>query len=219
MMVGSRGLAALLLVLAVGPLAACAGDDGQSKAPPGSPENPLVAKTEPEATGGSSDNGASPAQGTGSSERALPEAASGEPSVAVGEGSKAQPGYEGLVEGQTSAPRSRFTPCNLVTKAQASAIIGAPLRDPVEAPQGPTCVYRAESGEGFVTVAVQTVNFKKLRPQLRQRKRLDISGRDAYCGQYGQAMLYMPLARGQVLTIAGRCPVARRFAATALRQL
>ena len=68
-----------------------------------------------------------------------------------------QPGYQALVENQDKDPRSRFTPCNLVTKAQARAILGTPILEPSEGAQGPTCIYRSEDGKAFVTLAVQPV--------------------------------------------------------------
>ena len=115
--------------------------------------------------------------------------------------------------------REAASPCNLVTKTQAREIVGTPIQEPLEAPQGPTCIYRTQTGDGFVTLAVQTVDFRELKPQLQQPQRVAVSDRTAYCGQYGQAMLYLPLSRGRVLTVSGPCRVAKQFAATALRQL
>ena len=54
---------------------------------------------------------------------------------------------EQLVEQQSNKPAKRFTPCNLVTAPQARAIVGAPIEQPFEAPQGPTCIYRSRDGE------------------------------------------------------------------------
>ncbi len=86
-------------------LAACG---GQSKpaAAPGSPERPLVAQTPQDALTSGRLNEAAPAAKGTTAEGAKPKA-------------DAQPGYQKLVERQGSKPRSRFTPCNLVTKAQA----------------------------------------------------------------------------------------------------
>src|ERR1700754_305620 len=53
-----------------------------------------------------------------------------------------KPGYAKLLERQGAKPRSRFTPCNLVTRSEAGRIIDAPVDRPVEAPLGPTCIYR-----------------------------------------------------------------------------
>jgi hypothetical protein len=131
----------------------------------------------------------------------------------------ATPGYKALVKEQSRRPRRRFTPCNLVTERQAQAIVGAAMRDPVEAAQGPTCIYRSRDGRSFVTVAVQALRFDAIRPRLRLRRRVAVAGRTAYCGTYGQPMLYLPLPRGRVLSVAAQCPIARRFAARAVRQL
>ena len=124
-----------------------------------------------------------------------------------------------IVENQSHRLRDLMTQCDLVTKEEARAIFGAPIRDPLEAPQGPTCIYRAETGDGLVTLAVQSVSFRTLAPLIRQPRRIRVSDRIAYCGQYGQAMLYLPLSPGQVLSIAAPCPVARQFAARAVQRL
>ena len=124
-----------------------------------------------------------------------------------------KPGYDALVERQSSKPRSRFTPCNLVTRAQARAILGAPVLAPVEAPQGPTCIYRTRAGDGFVTRRrAAGRRSSAIEPRLRQRRRIDVAGRAAYCGTYGQPMLYVPLARGRACSPSpDRCDVARRL--------
>jgi len=106
-----------------------------------------------------------------------------------------------------------------VTKAQAGAILGAAMREPFEAPQGPTCIYRTRSGKGFVSVAVQATDIRKLAPRLRLRQRVAVSSRVGYCGTYGQPMLYLPLSRGRVLSVSGHCAVAKRFALKAVRRL
>ncbi len=136
------------------------------------------------------------------------------------EGATAQePGYQSLVDRQSRTPQSRFTPCNLVSERQAAAIVGAPIEQPLEAPQGPTCIYRSRDGTSFVTVGVQQVSLDSLKGRMRQRERVDIGSRTAYCGNHGQPMLYLPLGPGEVLSIAGKCGVARRFAAEALPRL
>jgi hypothetical protein len=178
-------------------LPACGGDDSKPSAAPGSPENPLVAQPGPTPVGERANEAAAP------------------PGGAKG----TQPGYEGLVESQSGRPRSRFTPCNLVSEGEAQAIFGSATEAPLEAQQGPTCVYRTRSGNGFVTIAVQPLRFEQVRPLLRQPRRVAVSDRVAYCGQHGQAMLYMPLAGSRVLSVAGPCAVATRFAAKAVERL
>jgi hypothetical protein len=136
---------------------------------------------------------------------------------ATSEGASTTPkyGYQSLVERQTKKPQSEFTPCNLVTPKEAAAIVG-PIRAPIEGPQGPTCIYRSRSGASFVTLAVQSVDFAKLRPQIQHTARTRISSRTGYCGSYGQPMLFVPLSGGRVLSISGQCAVAKRFAVKAL---
>jgi hypothetical protein len=197
-MMTARPIRLLSLVALTGVAAVLTACGGGSKpaAAPGSPENPLVAQ-----------------------ETRLGGAASGSRSnEAGGSGAQVKPGYETLVKKQSKHPRSSFTPCNLVTASQARAIVGAPMLDPVEAAQGPTCIYRSRDGKSFVTVAVQSLDFKKLKRHIRLRQRIDVSSRTAYCGNYGQPMLYVPLSRGRVLSIGAHCAIAKRFAVKALRQ-
>ena len=152
-----RWCCVIAFVLVAALLSACGGDSKPS--PPGSPDNPLVAQPTPE----------------------------GSPSGRSNEGSAApkateEPGYQSLVERQGRKPRSRFTPCNLVTKAQAQAIVGAPIRDPLEAPKGPTCIYRTQDGKSFITVAVQSLDFSELKRNIHKRQQVNVSDRSAFCG-------------------------------------
>src|SRR3954447_21966678 len=102
------------------------------------------------------------------------------------------PNYRKLVERQSHKPRSRFTPCNLVTKAQARAIVGAPMSEPIEAPLGPTCIYRTQDRKTFVTVAVPSLRFSKLKRQIHEREPVKIGHRTAYCASIGRPTLYVP---------------------------
>ena len=130
------------------------------------------------------------------------------------------PNYRKLVERQSRKPRSRFTPCNLVSKAQARAIMGAPIGEPIEAPLGPTCIYRSQDRKTFVTLAVPAVRFADVKRQIRhKREPVKIGHRTAYCASIGRPTLYVPLSRGRVLSVVGSCPMATRFALTAIKQL
>jgi hypothetical protein len=71
----------------------------------------------------------------------------------------------------------------------------------------------------LITLSVQSVDFAVLRSHLQQPRSVAISGRTAYCGQYGQAMLYLPLGTRRVLSIAAPCPLASEFAAGAMKRL
>ena len=181
---------ALLLALAI-PLAAC-GDE--PKAPAGSPENPIVARQ--------------------SDSKTLNE---GQRKSAGGAASKSeQPGYSDLLARQSPKPRDRFTPCSLVTRRQARTIVGAPVLEPIEAPQGPTCIYRTESGDRFVTLAVQPLGLERASRGIKARERVEIAGQTAYCGRKGAPMLYTQLSKGRVLSVAAPCEIAKRFAARAI---
>ena len=187
-----RTLGLTALVTATAALSACGGA-GHSAAPPGSPRNPLVGK---------------PTQSTDTGRSNEASAQSG-----------GQPGYQKLVERQSSKPASRFTPCNLVSRSQARAILGGPVMAPVEAPQGPTCIYRSQNGKAFITLAVQRIDFKRLKSQLRKPQPAGVSNRTGFCGTYGQPMLYVALSHKRVLSVAAPCPVAKQFAARAVARL
>jgi hypothetical protein len=191
-----RLLCVLAFMTVATPLAACGGGDAPKAGPPGSPDNPMVGKLTQETHAGPTS----------------------EADVSK-DGKSEAPGYQKLLERQTKRPRSQFTPCNLVSQAQARAILGAPIQAPLEAPQGPTCIYRTRSGSSFVTVAVQSLDLARVKRQLRGQRRIAVSGRTAYCGVYGQPMLYAALADGRVLSIGARCKVARLFANRAVQQL
>jgi hypothetical protein len=130
-----------------------------------------------------------------------------------------KPSFEKLVQRQSSKPGSSFSPCSLVTRTQARAILGESLQLPFQAPQGPTCIYRTTKGKGLVTVAVQNVEFHKLAKQVQQPTKVTLAGRTGTCGQYGQPTLYFPLSQGRVLTIAAPCDVAKQFASHAVKRL
>jgi|tagenome__1003787_1003787.scaffolds.fasta_scaffold20718456_1 hypothetical protein len=192
MRIHARLLGVVALVSAAGVLSACGGAEKPAAAP-GSPDNPLVAKQ----TEGTSAGRSNEAQAGGSS----------------------APGYQKLVEKQSGSPKSRFTPCNLVSRAQARTILDGPVSAPFEAPQGPTCIYRSQDGKAFITLSVQALDFDHVRQQLRGRQALELSGRRAYCGTAGQPMLYVSLSRSRVLSVAAPCGVAKRFAALAVARL
>jgi hypothetical protein len=194
----TRLLCLLVLAAATALLAGCGGGGGGAAAtggPAGSASNPAVGKI-------TEDDDA-----TRNNE------------VGKGKSADSQMGYQRLLERQSKRPRSQFTPCNLVSPARARAILGGAIQAPIEAPQGPTCIYRTKTNSRFVTVAVQPLTLARVKRQLKGRERVALPGRTAYCGVYGQAMLYAGLSGGRVLAIGGRCSLARQFAATAVKRL
>ncbi len=130
-----------------------------------------------------------------------------------------EPGFSALLEQQPGKPRDRFSPCNLVSRRQAGTLLGEAVRPLVEAPQGPTCVYRTERGDRLVTVAVQSLAFDRVARKVRDSQRVRLARHAAVCGTAGQPVVYVELPRGRVLSIAAPCAVGLRFATTALRRL
>jgi hypothetical protein len=113
-------------------------------------------------------------------------------------------------------------PCTLVSASEAQAIVGKPVGQPTEAPQGPTCIYRPEGAKSFITLAVESKNFSKIEPQsqLHSRISLTIGAHAAYCGTAGGApTLIVPLSRGKFMAVVAPCPLAASFAAKALSRL
>jgi hypothetical protein len=112
-------------------------------------------------------------------------------------------------------------PCALVSQSEAEAIVGKPVSRPVEAPQGPTCIYEPQGAKSFITLAVESTNFSKVKPQAQLHGRISVTvgGHVAYCGTIGNQMLIVPLSSGKFLAITAPCPVAASFATKALNRL
>jgi hypothetical protein len=177
------------VLLAASLALAACGDSETAKSPPGSPDNPLVSQ----------------AQSDGSD----PDAPG-----------QTKPGYKALVADQTSDPGSvKDSPCALVTKKQAQEAVGMRLLDPMEAPQGPTCIYRDRAGKTFVTLAVQQGEFRSVRRDVDRLRRVSVGDRSAYCGVHGAPMLYVPLGQGRMLSVTAQCEVAKSFARFAVPRL
>jgi hypothetical protein len=219
-----RSTSAILLVLLVSLLAACG---GESAGPPGSASDPLVGLPNPSATRTPPKE---PPLGEGSASSKSKHRSSGTANSAPAKhSSKTQRGMRSTTKGHADGAARRRRqkvlapsakrPCSLVTRTQASAIIGGPIVEPLEAPQGPTCIYRTAKGKPYVTLAVQTVDFASLKKQIRDARKVSVSGWSAYCGTYGRQMLYLPLSGGRVLSVAAPCGTATRFAAKAASRL
>lgn len=182
-----RAGAALVAALAAVALAACGSEDDPAPVA-GSPEKPLKAKP---------------------TEEAVPEGSAGAPKPDVG--------FKQLVDRQTDSPERRQSVCNLVTRKEAGRIVGKPLRQLVEAPQGPTCIYRGEGA--FVTVSIQAQSYRALRESLRKREPVDVGdGRRAVCSPAGRQLI-VALPDSKVLSVGADCSTATRFAARALPRL
>jgi len=110
-------------------------------------------------------------------------------------------------------------PCTLVSTSQAAAIVGGPVGKPVDAPLGPTCIYRSLRDGHVVTVTVEAADFKRIKQYLHGVRRAAVAGHTAYCGIYGQATTFVPLGKGRVLDVTAPCSLGLRFAATAVPRL
>ena len=189
-----RALGALLAAACLATTAACGGSDPEpaAKAALGSPENPVQA-VQPTDEGVTSESS----------------------------GKAAEPGFKSLVEQQAAKPveKDRSNPCALVTKAQAQAILGGRLLDPVLAPQGPTCIYRDRSGQSFATLAFQAIDIAALRRQSNRVRAVEVADRRAYCGVNGAPVLYLPVGSNRVLSVNAQCEIAMRFASRAVPHL
>jgi len=224
----------IALVIAAGMLAACGGSGDDEKGPLGSADNAVQAVPNPSNTRippteqPPGEVAATPSQGRpktaastrtqqGTKDPGLARARAKAKADAQSAGGEA--GHPKTARRQKALAPSAARPCSLVTKAQARAIIGVPIVEPLQAPQGPTCIYRTTSGKRFITLAVQTVRFAQLRRQIRQIRRVDVSGQTAYCATHGRPMLYLPLSGTRVLSVSAPCALATRFAAKAAPHL
>ncbi len=190
-------------------LSACGGDPAPEPAP-GTPQNPLAAVPEKGGTAAPRVRGSEGAPKTAAPGGARKRAETS------GADRLTPPGYEDLVKKQASKPRSTFTPCNLVPEARAAAIVGAPMQAPLEAPQGPSCIYRTRKGGTFVSLSVQPLTLRALRPQLKRARAVEVGGRRAYCAG---PSLFLPVGGTRVLSVSAPCRLATRFAAEAARRL
>lgn len=225
----SRLLCALALAAAL--LGACGGGDPPAKAPLGSRSNPVPAlpsptktRTPPSLDPERAQHATRRAVGRVASQHAAQRAANRRRAAArahakrAGDASPAAHAQRRRTLPVTT-PVSARRPCTLVTREQAQALVGAPILQPLQASQGPTCIYRSRSGKRFVTLAVQSADLGALRSRLRHPRRIDVSNRIGYCGRLGGPMLVVGLSAGRVLGIAAPCSLAIRFAARALRRL
>lgn len=210
-----------LVVIGLFGAANAAGGGGQ--APPGSPSNPLVALPNPTATRippSEQPPNEGPRQTDGT-----PAEAPSPTSDRTQQGSTALHLSKPMVERPETArqqleqPPSASRPCSLVTRANAQEITGAPIVEPLEAPQGPTCIYQTGRGEQYITLAAQDASIDQLRAQILGRTAVSVAGRAGYCGSVGgQPVLYVPLPDRRTLVVTAVCKVAKRFAALALER-
>jgi hypothetical protein len=128
----------------------------------------------------------------------------------------------GAVDDEVNASGAKaLNPCTLVSRAEAQAILGKPVGEPVSAPQGPTCIYKPQGTTRVVTLAVESLHFSTIKPQsqLRDRMSVTVGGHTAYCGVAGTPTMILLLPAGRFLDVTAPCPLAAAFAAKALARL
>jgi hypothetical protein len=114
---------------------------------------------------------------------------------------------------------SILSPCTLVTRSEAQAILGQPIAGLQKAVQGPTCIYRQRNTKRLITVALQHVRLTAAQQRGKQVVRVNVAGHKGYCLKQGTLMMLVPLRDGQVLNVSAACPIAARFATKALARL
>jgi hypothetical protein len=118
-----------------------------------------------------------------------------------------------------SSGASVLSPCTLVTRSEARAILGRPIAGLEKAVQGPTCIYRQQGSKRLVTVALQHARLSAAQQRGKQVVRVNLRGHKGYCLKQGTLMMLVPLRDGQVLNVSAACPIAAQFASKALARL
>jgi hypothetical protein len=114
---------------------------------------------------------------------------------------------------------SVLSPCTLVTRSEARAILGRPIAGLKKAAQGPTCIYRQQGSKRLVTVALQHGRVSAAQQRGKQVVRVNLRGHKAFCLKQGTLMMLVPLRDGQMLNVSAACPIAAQFASKALARL
>jgi hypothetical protein len=107
-------------------------------------------------------------------------------------------------------------PCKLVTRAEASAILGKGTTAS-ERPQGPTCVY-SNAGR-TVTLVVEDNSVKQLRAGARKATKVQVDGKTGWCIKYQSTAVIVGVGGGRVLRADGPCQAGARFVAKALHRI
>jgi hypothetical protein len=135
---------------------------------------------------------------------------------------KARPPQPGTIDDEVNASGAKtLNPCTLVSRSEAAAILRKSVGKPVDAPQGPTCIYTPKGAKSLVTLSVEATDFSKvqLQSQLRDRISVKVDGHTAYCGLAGGPTMIVPLSTGRFLVVTAPCPLAASFAAKSLGRI
>ena len=107
-------------------------------------------------------------------------------------------------------------PCKLVTRSEASSILGKGTKA-VERPQGPTCVY-TNAGR-TITLVVEDNSVAQLRKSARKATKVDLGSKTGWCIKYQSTSVIVGISEGRVLRADGPCQAGVRFVSKALRRI
>lgn len=116
-------------------------------------------------------------------------------------------------------PAPAQNPCGLVSVSEARSITQGSIVTSVEAPLGPTCIYRGHGPKVEVTMTIETLRYSQATRHLSHRTSVSVGTRKGACGRLGRQMLFVPAGLGKVLNVIAPCGVAKRFATLALSHL
>jgi hypothetical protein len=120
---------------------------------------------------------------------------------------------------QSSTGAKGLNPCTLVSHAQAQTATGTALHEGIEAPLGPTCIFRPRGAGAEITLALELAKLGQASQALHAPRRFTIEGRAAFCAQGPQHTLVLSVRPGQVLTVTAPCKAAVRLASIVVGRL
>jgi hypothetical protein len=113
----------------------------------------------------------------------------------------------------------QLNPCTLVTASEAQGATGAPMTGLVEAPLGPTCIYKRGDSKRAITLAVELMDYSAVARNLTNSAPITVGTHPARCGGLGAEKLFLSLSGGRVLNVTAPCPIAKLFAIKAVSRL
>lgn len=196
----------IALGIASAAIAGCGGNSTQKPAA----QDPVTAVRPPQSSNASNlDIGRSPVQQHNKTKQPK-----------VSRGGKIQRGHATPNQADNDGvPIANTNPCKLVSVHEANAMTGGAIAGSRLAPLGPTCVFSLDHRKANITLNLEASSFAEVTNQMTRREHLTIGGHKAYCGRLGAQMLYVQLGGGRVLHVTAPCPIAQRFAQTALNRL
>jgi hypothetical protein len=132
---------------------------------------------------------------------------------------KVQKGAIGPRTADVAPSAKPINPCALVTATQARSLTSGAVSGASEAPLGPTCVYTLAHSKTNITMAIEFQSFSQVTGKMKNRQRLSVDRRQAYCGRLGTEMVFVELPQGRVLNVTAPCTTAQRFATEAITHL